>query len=1126
MAVDAGQLVTTDCLIHRVWGERAPGSARNALYGYLRKLRTTTGLAIRRASGGYLLDIDPANVDLAEFSRLSAAARGAGDAQRAAELWAAALGTWQGVPLTGLDGEWVGELRDTLIRQHLSARLARNDVQLRLGRHRELLDELRELVAAHPLDERPLAQLLLAAHRSGQRAEAIETFHRARRRFAYELGVEPSRATHEVFSQVLREDVDQTSGLRFRVLGVLEFAVGEEWRPVRAAKWRALLAVLLAEPGRVVSMQRIVAELWGDEPPATAVNLVHGYVARLRALVGGDALVTRAPGYLLRVDPEQVDAGRFVTAMDAGRAALAAGENRRAAERLAAALALWRGAAFADVPVSPMVAAEAARLDELRLVAVEARVDADLACGRHAEVITELRELTGRHPLRERLWARLMAALHGSGRRAEALEVFAQVRHTLATELGVDPGPALREQHQLTLVEDEPPNAPRARRVPVQLPTELPDLVGRDEQFAAAERWLGSAKPWIAVTGPGGVGKTAFATCLAARTRPLFPDGVLFTQAGEFALPRLLAALGTAIADERPKNPHDHAALFWELIGDRRMLIVLDGVPDETYVRRLLPAAPGCGLVVTSRRRLAGLDSFHALPLDVLPLDAGIALLRATAGARRVDRHAGSIVEACGGLPLAVKVAGARLCARPNWTAEDLARRLADTRSRLDWLQLGDLGVRTSLVESMSELTDDQCLLLRRLGLLDSSEFAGWATAALLGQDPLTAERLLDDLVEAHLVEPAGHGVTGPRYRMHDLVRLVAGELADHTDTTAITRMRHGWLALAATADDRLAHWFGIDAEPRPAWRPPADTAAAVAADPMRWFDEEHDALVAAVRRVGDAVAWALAQRMATYLELRGHYDDWVAVLRAGLAAADQMRDRQGQATMLGLLMHAESTRDEHQAGMRYAALAFAAYRALDTPAPAFEHAPSVSSPALEDARRRRDALAIGFEAARLALALRLEGAQVDYQALFEEARDAFRAGGVPLLELWTIKNTGLTYLRRRQFAQAEECLRRGHEIFRDGAGSVASGGDLAGVAAACGRTDLAEQLATAAITAANRTGDPWSAARALHTLADIRAGRGDPAAARAYGEALSAWTDLRLPRRVAQVKEALARLS
>lgn len=349
---------------------------------------------------------------------------------------------------------------------------------------------------------------------------------------------------------------------------------------------------------------------------------------------------------------------------------------------------------------------------------------------------------------------------------------------------------------------------------------------------------------------------------------------------------------------------------------------------------------------------------------------------------------------------------------------------------------------------------------------------------------------------------------------------------ATPTVTAAITRLRHGWLALAATADDQLAHWFGIDPEPTPAWPPPRDTVAAVAADPMRWFDEEHHGLMAAIRWDADAVTWALAQRMTSYLERRGHYDDWIAVLRTGLAAADDIRDRQGQATMLGLLLDAEAARDEYDSALRYAILALAAYQAVATSAPPLSQAPSVSSPALDDARRLGDALAVGLEACRLAQEMRLEGARIDYLALFEEARDAFRVGGVPQEELWTLKNVFLVYVRQHRFTEAEGSLRRGQVIVQNGAGLFKAGGDLAAVAAAYGRTDLAERLATAAIEVANRTHDAWTTARALHTLADIRASRGDfDGSARTYRKALHAWTELRNPLRVAMIEEAMAQL-
>jgi tetratricopeptide (TPR) repeat protein len=294
----------------------------------------------------------------------------------------------------------------------------------------------------------------------------------------------------------------------------------------------------------------------------------------------------------------------------------------------------------------------------------------------------------------------------------------------------------------------------------------------------------------------------------------------------------------------------------------------------------------------------------------------------------------------------------------------------------------------------------------------------------------------------------------------------------------------------------------------------------------MGWFDEEHHGLMAAIRWDADAVTWALAQRMTSCLELRGRYDDWGAVLRAGLAAADDTHDRQGQATMLGLLLEAETARDEFESALRYAALAFAAYRAVETPAPPLTQVPSVSTPVLDEARHRGDILAIGLEACRLAEEMRLEGAQIDYLALFEEARDAFRVGDMPPRELWTLKNVFLIYVRQHRFAEAEACLRRGQALFQDPACQFMAGGDLASTAATYGRTDLAEQLATAAIEVANRTQDPWTAARALHTLADVRASRGDfDGSARTYQQALNAWTQLRNPRRVALIEEAMARL-
>lgn len=640
--------------------------------------------------------------------------------------------------------------------------------------------------------------------------------------------------------------------MEFRILGPLELFDGEQNLALGTPRTRALLAVLLTAPGQLFSIDRLVDELWPEEPPEDARALIHSYISRLRRVLGNASgrLVSRKPGYLVHVDENELDLHRYRQRVAEAQAARTPQDR---VELLRLAEKSWHGPPFADVPPTPAIVAAAARLTELRLATLEEQFDAALAA--EHDVIAELAELVAAHPLRERFVAQLMRALHQAGRTAEALDACQRTTDRLREELGVDPGPALRDAHLAIIA------APACTgRAPCQLPDDLPPLVGRDDALATGREVLASASPRLAVTGPGGVGKTTFALWLAHRERDRFPDGVVVTRCGsspvdEAVLTRLLGAFGLQL-DRLPATPRERGELFWDLLGTRRALIMLDDVPDESHVRPLLPVAAGCGLVVTSRRRLAGLESLRSLPLDVLPADAAMSLLRTEAGTREIDEDASSIVEVCGGLPLAIKVAGARLRTRPNWKVDDLARRLADTRGRLDWLQLGDLGVRTSLVQSVSCLTDDQQRLLCRLGLLGTGEFAGWVTAALLDRDLGEAERVLDDLVEAHLVEPAGHGVTGPRYRMHDLIGLVAAELSDPGDLASITRLRLGWLALAVAADDQLARWFGPDREPAPAWRPPADTIAQVAADPLRWYDEEYDALAAAMRGT-DAVSWA-----------------------------------------------------------------------------------------------------------------------------------------------------------------------------------------------------------------------------------------------------------------------------
>jgi DNA-binding SARP family transcriptional activator len=248
--------------------------------------------------------------------------------------------------------------------------------------------------------------------------------------------------------------------VRFRILGPVEVWTGQDWGGIGSPKWRALVAALLLGRGQPVSTDQLIAELWGDDPPDRAANLVSVYVLRLRRVLGddqGQVLITRAPGYQLQIDPGDLDAERFQVLATQGRRALVAGHSSRAAEVLAEALGLWRGRALADVPPSALVTAGARRLEEARLAALELRIEADMGCGLHAQLVPELRRLLSDQPLREEFWGQLIRALDGAGRHAEALAAYGQAREVISEELGVDPGPDLQRLYQAMLAADRSP---------------------------------------------------------------------------------------------------------------------------------------------------------------------------------------------------------------------------------------------------------------------------------------------------------------------------------------------------------------------------------------------------------------------------------------------------------------------------------------------------------------------------------------------------------------------------------------------------------------------------------------------------------------------------------------------
>ncbi|MEV4072188.1 AfsR/SARP family transcriptional regulator [Nonomuraea fuscirosea] len=733
--------------------------------------------------------------------------------------------------------------------------------------------------------------------------------------------------------------------MEFRLLGPLHVADDAGWTTVRAPQQRAVLAVLLLAGGRMVSIDRLIDELWGERPPASAHNTIHAYVMRLRRVLGdgpGRRLITRPPGYQLQAETQALDSGVFDRLLMEGQLDAAAGRWQAASDRLAQGLALWYGStALADVAPTPVVEMERARLERGRLTALEIGIDADLELGRHADVLPRLERLMSEHPLRESLRRQLMLALYRCGRRTEALEVYRETRRLFIDELGIEPGAELRDLER-TILRDERPvrgagpagqvrgRAGRARpagtRPPCMLPPDIADFSGREEQVRLLKEQLtggdrATAPAATALCGHGGVGKTTLAVHVAHQLRTHFPDGQLYVDLhgaerdpvdpGE-VLARFLTALGD---DGRalPTSTEERAERYRGLMAHSRLLVVLDNAASERQLRPLLPGGPGCAVIVTSRRRLGWLGT-QPMHLDVLDPGAARQLLTRIVGEERpagAPEVAETIVRLCGYLPLAIRVAGGRLAARPHWPLERMATRLLDERQRLDELAEGDLAVRASLELSYAGLEPESRLFFRSLGLLDVPDFAAWLPAAMLDLSVEQAESHLDSLLDAQLLTWSGtDGLGQNRYRLHDLVRLYARERAEHEDPAEAharlrTRALGAWLCLAESADRLLAERVAADIRgSAPRW--PADPAIvrATQANPTAWFDSERACLPPLIAQAGaagldDDTAWELAATAINYFAVRGFYHDWLHTHELARQACVRTGNRRGEAVML-----------------------------------------------------------------------------------------------------------------------------------------------------------------------------------------------------------------------------------
>jgi DNA-binding SARP family transcriptional activator len=733
----------------------------------------------------------------------------------------------------------------------------------------------------------------------------------------------------------------------FGILGPLTVADRGAPFPVTPRKPRIVLAVLLCRPNTTVSADRLIDALWGEQVSPTASNTLHVHVHRLRQALGPagrDRVEFRAPGYLVAVCPGELDAQVFNDLADEGHRAYAARQYMACSDILRRALSLWRAAPFADLPGVDALREDAAWLEERCIGVLGQRIDADLALGRHAELIAELSELAARHPFRERFAAQLMLALYRAGRQAEALDVYRRTREQLRENLGLNPGRELRRLEQAILTADggldlhaggraTPTRAPalgvrQAPGVPVcQLPRDTPDLTGRTEQVSRLCRLLtgdsGTTSRGVAiasVAGMGGVGKTALAVHVAHRLRERFPDGQLFVDlhgAGSppadpaHVLGAFLMALG-ADASALPTDLEDRAAMYRGHLTDRKVLVVLDNAATEAQVLPLLPGSPGCAVLITSRSPLTGLPGALLVDLAAFQPDEAMELLRRVVGRTRIDAEpaaAAEMVRLCGYLPLAVRIAGARLAARPHWTLVHLADRLRREQQRLDELSSGDVTVRTSMGMSYGALRPETRRALRLLALLDPPDFAAWVPAAVLDITVDAAETHLDALIDAQLVTCTEPDVCGQdRYQLHDLVRLYARERSREEDDAAqcreaLVRALGAWLALAEAADSGLAERVAADVRGAALRWYPQPTRSQTLLDPVAWFDCERVALttcVAQACRAGlDELAWELSARAVNFFAFRGLYDEWLRTHELALRACIRARNRLGEATML-----------------------------------------------------------------------------------------------------------------------------------------------------------------------------------------------------------------------------------
>ncbi|AEM82320.1 transcriptional regulator, SARP family [Streptomyces violaceusniger Tu 4113] len=719
--------------------------------------------------------------------------------------------------------------------------------------------------------------------------------------------------------------------VEFGLLGTIEVRVDGRAADVGHLRQRCVLAVLLVDANRVISVDELIDRVWAGRAPQRVRGTLYGYLSRLRQTLEAAAeevRITRQPGgYVLEVDAAAVDLHRFRDLVAKARTV----GDEQAAALMGRALGLWRGEPFATVD-TPWFCDLRQALERERLSAELDSADIRLRSGLHGELLPELTARAGQHPLDERLAGQFMLALYRSGRAADALTCYQDLRRRLAGELGTDPGQPLQQLHQQILTADaaltlpKPEPAPRTGAgapVPRQLPGRPRWFTGREHQFAELTKALdsvgepGGTVVISAIGGSGGIGKTWLALHWAHQNIDRFPGGQLYVDLHGFdpsggpvtpaaAVRGFLDALGVD-SGAVPGDVQAQIGLYRSLVQGKRMLIVLDNAADAEQAAALLPGSATCAVLVTSRRRLAGLASAHGarmLTLDVLTDTEARELMGRHLGEDRVGAEpeaVAALLEHCSGLPLAISVVGARAAAHPDFPLTALAEELQDESARLDGLDAGDLtaNVRSAFTVSYRALTVGAAEVFRLVGLAPGPEIGPAAGASLVAR-PVTAVRAaLRELENAHLVQQFAPG----RYRLHDLLRLYAAEQAHRTDrqqerNVALRRLADFYLHTAREAEQLMhPHRTRIEfPEPSADCRPlaPVDQAEA-----MAWLETQHAGLLATQRLAADSgwydVVWRMAWVLDTFHRRNGHLQAQLAAWRRGLEATRKLGDSEAE---------------------------------------------------------------------------------------------------------------------------------------------------------------------------------------------------------------------------------------